>query len=189
MNLNPSLAASLAVSASIGITTAIAAPEQLGVSLAFTGGVSAGLCSLRERKSRLEKETETGHRVTSVFAALYESNRGLVDPVQLSFLANIPLDKAHTFLSTVAEANNGQKVPTKGGTGAVFTFPHTQGALDELSSNAQKWAEAQTKKMASDLDEHKRAIQYLQLQQKAAAAGTSIPQIKDEPSPWENVNP
>lgn len=185
-NLNPSLAPSLVLSAAVGITTAITAPQYVGASLAFAGGLIGGSAVAREKTQKKAREQETAIRVTSCFSSLYESNRGIIDPVQLAFLSNVSVDKAHDFLTALAENNNGQKVPVKTGVGVVFSYPHTQAALDELTANAKKWAQDQTQQMAAELDEHKRAIQYLQLQQ---AAAKSSNQVRDEPSPWENVRP
>jgi hypothetical protein len=183
---NPNLASALVLGAAVGIVTAVTGPQYVGGSLAFAGGLIGGASLVSERNQKKLKEQETAVRVTSCFSSLYESNRGIIDPVQLAFLSNVSLDKAHTFLTSLAENNNGQKVSVKTGVGVVFAFPHTQAALDELTTNAKKWAEAQTQQMAAELNEHKRAIQYLQLQQASKAAA---PKVADEPSPWENVKP
>lgn len=179
----------IGLGAAISISTAALAPNFVGASLGFLGGITGGACLVCDSSRQKRDERETGVRVTSCFAALYESNRGIIDPTQLAFVANVSVDKAHSFLAALAEQNGGEKVPVKTGAGVLFAFPHAQSALDELTQNAKKWAEAQTQQLAVQLDEHKRAIQYLQLQQKAAAVSVQKTTPKQEVSPWETVNP
>ena len=188
IRLNPNLALAVAASAAVGITTAVTAPQFLGFSFAFAGGLIGGAGIGRERALKQRQNDETSTRVTSCFSALYEANRGIVDPMQLGVLANIPGERAHAFLNGLAETTNGQKITVKQGAGVVFAFPHSQSALDELTANARKWAEAQTQQLSAELSQHKQALQYIQLQQ-AAATMPKSPAPISEPSPWENVNP
>lgn len=185
---NPNLAIALAATAAVGITTAVTAPQFVGASLAFAGGLIGGAGLGRERALRKQRTDEVATRVTSCFTALYEANRGVVDPAQLGLLANIPGDRAHAFLNDLAETTNGQKITVRQGGGVIFAFPHSQSALDELTANARKWAEAQTQQLTAELNQHKQALQYMQLQQAAATAPKSPAPIS-EISPWENVNP
>ncbi len=185
---NPNLTLAVVASAAIGITTAITAPQFVGASFAFAGGLIGGAGIVRERELRRKQNDDTASRVTACFATLYESNRGIVDPTQLGVLANIPGERAHAFLNQLAENTNGQKITVKQGAGVVFAFPHSQSALDELTINAKKWAEAQTQQLAAELNQHKQALQYIQLQQ-AAATLPKTPAPISEPSPWENVQP
>ena len=188
IRLNPNLTLAVVASAAVGITTAITAPQFVGASFAFAGGLIGGAGIGRERALRQKRNDETTARVTACFSALYEANRGIVDPLQLGVLANIPGDQAYAFLTGLAETTNGQKITVKQGGGAVFAFPHSQSALDELTANARKWAEAQTQQLSAELSQHKQALQYLQLQQ-AAATMPKSPAPRTEPSPWENVAP
>ncbi len=188
IRLNSNLTLAVVASAAVGITTAITAPQFVGASFAFAGGLIGGAGIARERALKQKQSEETLNRVTACFATLYESNRGIVDPMQLSVLANIPGDQAYAFLSGLAETTNGQKITVKQGGGAVFAFPHSKSALDELTANARKWAEAQTQQLSAELDQHKQALQYIQLQQ-AAAIMPKTPAPRVEPSPWENVAP
>jgi hypothetical protein len=188
IRLNPNLTLAVAASAAVGIATAISAPQYVGASLAFAGGLLGGAGIGNERAMRRKNTEDTANRVTSCFSALYEANRGLVDPMQLGVLAHIPGDRAHAFLSELAETTNGQKITVKQGAGVVFAFPHAQSALDELTANARKWAEAQTQQLTVELNQHKQALQYMQLQQ-AAAVLPKTPAPVAEPSPWENVAP
>jgi hypothetical protein len=110
---------------------------------------------------------------------LYEKNNGVIDPVELSFLSNIPVQESHDFLSTIAEANGGQKISVKDGVGVLFSYPHTTNALDTLSKNAAAWAEAQTQQLQGELQQHKQAIQLMQAQQAAA-------KLQQNSSPWDS---
>lgn len=186
--LNPNLTLAVLAGAAVGIATAITAPQFVGASFAFAGGLIGGASISRERALKQRYQDEVATRVTNCFSALYEANRGIVDPIQLSVLANIPGDKAHGFLMQLAENTNGEKIMVKQGAGVVFAFPHSQSALDELTANAKNWAEAQTQQLAAELNQHKQALQYIQLQQ-AAATLPKTPAPGLEPNPWENVQP
>ena len=188
IRLNPNLTLAVAATAAVGIATAVTAPQFVGASLAFAGGLIGGAGIGRERALRQKQNDETATRVTACFSALYEANRGIIEPLQLGVLANIPGERAHAFLTGLAETTNGQKITVNQGAGVVFAFPHSQSALDELTANARKWAEAQTQQLSAELNQHKQALQYLQLQQ-AAAAVPKNPVPRNEPSPWENVAP
>lgn len=186
IRLNPNLALALAATGVIGVATVVTAPQFLGVSMAFAGGLVGGAGIGRERALRQKNNEQTITRVTACFSALYEANRGVVDPMQLGVLANIPGERAYKFLTDLAETTNGQKITVKQGAGVVFAFPHSQSALDELTENARKWANAQTQQLTAELNQHKQALQYMQLQQ-AAAAIPKTPAPIQEPNPWENV--
>jgi len=182
LNLNFALAT--VAGGSVAIATALTAPQFVGASLAFTGGLIGGASIAKDRSRKEAKEEEQTSRVTQTFKSLYEVNRGIIEPVQLAFLANVPVNKAHAFLMSLAEANGGQKVTLKEGVGVVFAFPHSTAALDELTQNAQKWAAAQTQQLNNELLQHKKLIQAYQLQAQQPKA-----QPIAEPSPWENVSP
>jgi len=188
IRLNPNLTLAVVASAAVGVTTAFTAPQFVGASFAFAGGLIGGAGIGRERALRQKQSEEAANRVSVCFSALYEANRGVIDPMQLGVLANIPGGQAHAFLTSLAETTNGQKITVKQGSGVVFAFPHAQSALDELTENARKWVDAQTKQLNAELDKHKQALQYIQLQQ-AAATMPKAPAPRTEPSPWENVAP
>jgi hypothetical protein len=165
----------------IGCATAVNAPDFLGASFAFGGGLLGGASIANDRARRRDFQSRQSERVTSTFAALYELNRGVLDPVQLSFMANIPLDQAHGFLTNVAENTGGQKVPTKSNNGVLFTFPHSQNALDELSKNAENWAKAQTQQLQEQLEKQQKVLQLMQLRQTAAQQQAAL---NTDPDPW-----
>lgn len=188
IRLNPNFTLAALAGVTVGVTTAITAPQFVGASFAFLGGLFGGASISRERMLRQKQNEEVTTRVTNCFSAIYEANRGVVDPVQLGLFANIPGARAHAFLEQLAENANGMKVNVKQGAGVVFVFPHSQSALDELTANAKKWAEAQTQQLTAELNQHKQALQYMQLQ-RAAATPPKSPAPVVEPNPWENVQP
>ena len=169
--------ASIFIGAAIGIATAVKAPDYASGSLAFIGGLFGGAAMASNSEREKVQSRERATRVASCFSTLYEKNNGVIDPVELSFLSNIPVQESHDFLSTIAETNGGQKISIKGGVGVVFSYPHTTNALDTLSKNAAAWAEAQTQQLNNQLQQHKQAIQLMQAQQAAAT-------IQQKPDPW-----
>jgi hypothetical protein len=120
IRLNPNLSLAIVAGAAVGVATAITAPQFVGASFAFAGGLIGGAGISRERALRKKHNDEIATRVTNCFSALYESNRGVIDPIQLGILANIPGDRAYAFLSELAENTNGQKITVKQGAGVVF---------------------------------------------------------------------
>jgi hypothetical protein len=164
------------------VTTAITSPEFVGAPFAFIGGALAGI-SISDKKIRQEREgSDTAHRVSGAFSALYERSRGLVDPVELSFVANVGVDQAHGFLSALAETTGATKINNNEGVGAVFNFPHSANALDELSANAQNWASQQTASLNQQLEQHRQALRTAQLAQAAAVRQAANPPIEN---PWK----
>lgn len=169
--------ASILIGTAIGIATAIKAPDYASGSLAFIGGLFGGAAMASNREREKSYAREQAARVGSCFTTLYEKNNGVIDPVSLAFLSNVPVQKAHDFLSALAEANSGQKIAINEGVGVVFSFPHTNNALDTLSKNAAAWAESQTQQLKNELQQHKQALQLIQARQAAAT-------IQQKPDPW-----
>jgi hypothetical protein len=165
-----------------GIATAITAPQYVGSALAFSGGLLGGAAVVERRREEQEIKREQATRVSTCFSTLYEKNQGLIDPVQLAFFSNISVDRAHAFLTSLAEGNNGQKIPTDQGVGVVFNFPHPDNVLERLSKNAAEWAQAQTQKLEEELEQYKRAVQFMQAQQ--AASSLTPKAAAREQDPW-----
>jgi len=155
------------VGGAVGIATAVAAPQFVGAPLAFVGGVLAGSSIQDKRAAKRQESKDTANRVSGAFSALYEKNRGLVDPVELSFVANVGVDQSHAFLTALAESTNGNSIPQQGGVGVVFNFPHAANALEELSKNAQNWAQSRTAQLSQQLELHQQALRAAQLAQAA----------------------
>ena len=123
-------------------------------------------------------------RVSGAFSALYEKNRGLVDPVELSFIANVSIDQAHGFLSALAETTGATKINNNKGVGTTFSFPHSANVLDELSNNAQNWAKQQTAALSQELEQHRQMIRAAQLAQVTAPRQTVQAPVPE--NPWNN---
>ena len=183
----------------IGITTALISPSNLGSVIGFTGGLIGGasvatLSQVRKQKKE-EDDLITTQRVSSCFTVLYETNKGLVDPIQLAYHANIDLGRAHEFLNALAENTNGSKIATKDGLGVVFNFSHAENVLNNLTKNAQAWVQAQTAELQNELTKYqeatKQAAQLARLQQAAANANAMQRAVQNPaPSndPWGQLN-
>lgn len=180
LRLNPNLTLAVAGTIGIGVAALITAPQQLGTAFAFGGGLIGGAGIARDRARRANANKENAQRVTNVFSALYEANKGIIDPIELAFVADIPADHAHGFLTGLAENTGGQKIPTKANNGVLFSFPHSNNALQELTANAQNWAQAQTQQLAAELESQRRALQMAQLQNAAKLAN----QQANQQDPW-----
>jgi len=163
------------------IATALTAPQFVGAPLSFIGGALAGI-SIADRKAlRVREGSDVAHRVSGAFSALYERNRGLIDPVELSFVANVSLDQSYDFLVALAETTGATKINNKQGIGAVFNFPHSANVLDELTKNAQNWAQQQTAALTQELEQHRQMIRAAQLAHVTAPRQAPTPE-----NPWKN---
>ena len=168
-----------------GVTTVFVAPNSTGAALAFVGGVIGGSSLVSERSTRKEVKEKESQDVVNVFAALYEKNNGLIDPVELAFLSRTSVDKAHAFLENLAEVNNGSKIPLPNGFGVAFNFPHVSSVLDELTKNAQGWAVAQNQKLSEELAQTRASFNILRLQNASRQTNGTAP-VQQDPDPWNN---
>lgn len=195
LRLNPNLTLAVLGGLAIGAATAAASPANLGIGLAFGGGLIGGASIIRDKDRERQAQKNLSDKVATTFAALYEANKGVVDPMQLAYLANTSPEQAYMFLEGLAEHTGGQKIATKTNNGVVFAYPHTASALDELSKNAESWARSQTQELLNELNQHKQALQLLQLQQAArAVAPSKTPQVplqvptQSEIDPWTQAS-
>ena len=158
------------LAAIVGGVTAVTAPQFVGASLAFGGGLLAGGALATRKVFAEEAQKDVSSRVSGAFTALYERNGGLVDAVELAFVSNTPVQGAHAFLTNLAENTGGEKVSLPGGTGAAFNFPHANNSLQALSQNAQAWAETRTQALQKELNDHKSQMRLAALQRAARVA-------------------
>jgi hypothetical protein len=184
LKLNPNLSLAIGGCLALGAATLGLAPRELGTSLAFGGGLVAGAAIMRDNARNKLIAQQASERVTATFSTLYDTNRGVLDPLQLAFLANIPADRAHGFLDNLAESTGGQKVAIKSGNGVLFAFPHTQNALDELSKNAENWAKAQNAQLQREVGQYKQLIEL----QRAARAASAVSGAGQQ-DPWQTGQP
>ena len=132
----------LGIGLSAGVITGISAPSAFAPTLALMGGALAGVSLTNEAARKREENMRESFRVAAAFKKLYEANRGVVSPQQLSIESDIPLEQALRFLEALAEDQKAADINTE--QGHVFNFPHPANVLDKLTSNAQAWAKSQT---------------------------------------------
>lgn len=162
------------------VATAVTAPQFVGAPLTFIGGVLAGSSIAKAKSIKEQAGKDTASRVSGAFSAIYERNRGLVDPAELGFIANVSVNQAHAFLTSLAESTGGSKVASKDGLGVIFNFPHAANVLDELSQNAQAWASSQTAELSQQLEQHRQALRAVQLQQATMPPKAQIRQTNED---------
>ena len=173
----------LAIGGATSIATAVLNPAYLGVSFGFMGGIVGGAALSSSKNYEKEKRTAEADRVSQCFTALYEKNRGVVDPVEVSFLANCSVERAYTFLSALSEETNAQKINVKQGVGVIFNFPHTSNVLDDMTKNATAWAKSQTEQLMA---ENQQLQQNMQLVRTQAAAAVSSMNARSQPVAQSN---
>lgn len=131
----------IGVGAASSIAAVVIAPSAYPATMAAVGGALGGASVVNEIRRKQEKQEIEAAEVGSAFTALYENNKGLVCPQQLSFLCSIPLETTNKFLSHLADAQGGKVVKTE--RGDMFDFPHPANVLEQLSANAQAWVKSQ----------------------------------------------
>ncbi len=161
------------------VATAVTAPQFVGAPLAFIGGALAGGSVVEKRQSNLQEKKATAARVSGAFAAIYEKNRGLVDPVELGFVSNVSVNQSHAFLENLAETTGGNKITHRDGVGVSFNFPHANNVLDELTRNAQNWAVNQNSELIQSLEQHRQALRATQMAQ-ATMPAQQVRQINED---------
>lgn len=181
----------LGIGLTAGVVTGIAAPSAFAPTLASMGGALTGVSLMSELARKREENMRESFRVAAAFKKLYEANRGIVSPQQLSIESDIPLEQALRFLEALAEDQKAADINTE--QGHVFNFPHPANVLDKLTSNAQAWAKSQTDPILQQ-----NAILKAELARLQMAAGQPpqpVPQppvgtlnIPKEPNdPWNNL--
>ena len=173
----------------IGALTAVTAPANLGVALAFGGGLLGGVSVMRERARATRAENDMSLKVTSTFTALYEMNGGLVDPFQLSYLTNIEPERAYSFLKALAENTGGTTITAKDKGHVVFAFPHTKSTLEELTTNAQNWVQAQNQALTLELEKYKQVVSLMQAQQAQQSTANALRQAEPIAEPGSRIDP
>ena len=168
MTLNPtkSLTSTLfGIGIAASAATAVLQPTIFAPTLAATGGILAGVQLGVESRRKKDEQTNEAFKVGKVFSILYETNKGLVSPDQLSYNSDITIQKAESFLTALAGQQGGQPLQTE--QGLVYSFPHPQNVITTLTNNATNWAQQQTQALQVENDNLKR--QAINLQQALAA--------------------
>jgi hypothetical protein len=161
----------------------------------FGGGLfSAAVLTDDRRRKEEEKKIESA-RVAKVFSFLYENNKGLVNPQQLAFNADITPERADIFLEALSQDQNGQAIQTR--SGKVYNFPHPSNALDELTRNATAWAESRCEPLLNEIGSLRQQMKVLQAHAainsganaeqtaKTFASNNNPPQSPSDP--WNNL--
>lgn len=171
-------------------------PPATAVAMAGFGGGLCGAAVLTDRGRRKEEEEKIeSARVAKVFSFLYENNRGLINPQQLAFNADITPERADVFLEALSKDQNGQAIQTQNG--KVYNFPHPSNALDELTRNATAWADAKCEPLLNEIASLNQKMTLLQARvainrnaeaEQAAqtfASNNNPPQTPNDP--WNNL--
>lgn len=162
------------------IGTAVFAPSEFSAALAASGGALAGTSATLEYRRKKEDKALEAVKVAKSFNFFYETNRGLLNPQQLGFASDIPVDKAEVFLNALSESQGGQRIQTD--TGVVYKFPHPQNVLDRLAENATAWAESQKAPLEQENMALKQQLQGFHMAIGKAAFTAPAPQNTAVPS-------
>ena len=171
--------ATLALGGAVSLAVGITSPSYVGAPLAFVGGGLAGASVIEKRRYEEEEGLTTSGRVTGAFRVLYERNRGVISPTELAIYSDIDVETSEDYLNALSEDTNGQKIQNPKTGQVIFSFPHGQNVLDELSKNAQDWAQSQvqaqsqqSEMLARQLDEANQIIRAAQMAQTTAPRQT-----------------
>ena len=128
----------------VGAVTALGtlfwAPSAYAPTLACASGALAGDSITESRTNRKQRQRDAALRAASAFSYLYETNKGIVNPQQMSVLSAQPLEDIANFLDALSKAQNAKVINTE--KGVVYDFPHTNSVLQQLTANAQAWAKS-----------------------------------------------
>ena len=185
---NKILAGIIGLGACSSLAALVAAPNLYPVSLATFGGALGGAAVVGEARRKKEQEIEEAARVATAFNGLYEANRGLVSPQQLSFLCGVPTDKTSVFLQALCDQQGGKRIPTD--KGEVFNFPHPANVLDQLTNNAQAWAKSQADPLLQENANLKAELVQLKAVLGAQAQQPLARPLKnneEQPDPWNKL--
>jgi hypothetical protein len=163
----------LATAVVASLSSAAFAPQVFSSVLAASGGVLAGMSLLGEQKRSKEQEALEATQVTASFSQLYESNKGIISPQQLSVHTGVPLDRILEFLDNLATEQKGQRI-TANDT-LIYSFPHPKNALSELTANAQNWAAAQTESLMGQIGALQQRLTMLAAHQARNQASSPMP--------------
>lgn len=171
--------ATLALGGAVSLAVGLTSPSYVGAPLAFVGGGLAGASVIEKRRYEEEEDLTTAGRVTGAFRVLYERNRGVISPTELAIYSDIDVETSEDYLNALSEDTNGQKIQNPKTGQVIFSFPHGQNVLDELSKNAQDWAQSQvqaqsqqSEMLARQLDEANQIIRAAQMAQTTAPRQT-----------------
>jgi hypothetical protein len=186
----PNLISSLTgFSAGVVLLSAVFSPSNLSLAFTGAGALLAGASVAKETSRKRETSAAEAGRVAASFGILYEQNKGLIIPEQLSLTSDIPFENALMFLEALAQAQNGEKVVLQ--EGMFFRFPHPESVLDQLTANATAWADSRLEGVLAENNFLKQQILMIQTAalKTAGAAAASVPPVAPQPTddPWQNL--
>ena len=155
------------------VSAAVLSPYAMAPVLACTGGAMGATAACLVYKRRNDGKADEANRVSNAFNFLYETNRGVISPNQLSLLSGTPLERIEPFLSALSNEQGGQFIPTKGG--VVISFPHPANALDEMTSNATAWAKNQTDGLLAENQQLQQKLALINAARQAGAVRQAPP--------------
>jgi hypothetical protein len=147
-----------------------------------------GAAYISEFRRKKESDAIEATRVATVFSGLYDQNRGLVSPNQLSIVAGVPLDKTTVFLKAFCENQNGKHI--KSADGDVYNFAHPNNVLDQLTSNAQAWAKSQSEPLLQEIINLKTEVMQLRTyinRPPTVAPQTILNNSEEQSDPWNKL--
>ena len=192
--INRIFAAIIIAGASATTISAFMYPKATGATLGATGAALASASVVNETRRKAEEKQAEAIRVAQAFRYLYDKYKGIISPYELSFLGEVSLDKTTAFLDTLAETQEGQRVENE--QGLLYSFPHPQNALDQLTRNAQEWVQAQVRPLSDENKNLRQAIQIMQSQtatpirQAPFVPTPAVPKTaptEEQVDPWNNL--
>lgn len=186
--ISKTIAAIVGVGTCASAAAFIANPSLYPATLTACGGALGGAAIVNEIRRKEEERAVEATRVATAFNGLYELNKGLVSPQQLSLLAGVPLEKTSVFLRALGEQQNGKLIQTQ--KGEVYNFSHPNSVLDQLTANAQEWAKSQTDPLLQENATLKAELSQLmafRARQQMPIQQTILKNDEDQPDPWNKL--
>lgn len=152
------------------------------------GGAMGGAALASEIRRKQEDEAVEAARVATAFSGLYELNKGIVSPNQLSILAGVPIEKTTIFLKAFCENQKGKHIQSPNGD--IYNFSHPNNVLDQLTKNAQEWAQSQTNPLLQENANLK--VELNQLRSYINRPPVTVPQAilnnsEEQSDPWNKL--
>lgn len=176
----------LGITAAGAVAAALTNPANVATMLAGGAGVVFGASAAAELKRKREHFTFEAIRVSENFKQIYENNRGLVNPQQLSIASDIPLERAVSFLEALAKDHKGMLIPSE--KGVVFSFPHPQNVLQQLTDNANAWVKSQIEPLQAQNAALKQQLTFYELKERAVTTPTQPAPTLGDPSKRASQN-
>jgi len=163
-------------------------PSLYPASVAATGAALGGASVVTELRRKREDRAVESARVAVAFSGLYELNKGLVSPQQLSIMAGVPTDEIEVFLKHLCEQQQGRFIETP--KGVVYNFPHPNNVLKQLTNNAQAWVKSQTDPLLQENANLKAELAQLSAYIRAQppqVPQTSLNNSEEQSDPWNKL--